>query len=218
MSRVFYCLLCEKSHSDLREHTKCTYCGRIFCNESLEAARSVGRENCPYCDKPIVLPSSRKKLIEKGGFSLITNKDKDALIDEGDGLFNQDFDEALSDGSDLSSLYEALFAEKKPVEVWVIKGENLNRLGKYDEALQACDQAIAIDSKNSSAWRSKGISLFSLSKYDEALQAVDQAIALASDNIASHMAWHTKSKMLSDLGNHGEAVKALKQAIRLVTK
>src|SRR5208283_3957332 len=42
---------------------------------------------------------------------------------------------------------------------WYSKGVDLDRLGKYDEAIIACDKAIKINPQYSDAWNSKGVAL-----------------------------------------------------------
>ena len=50
-----------------------------------------------------------------------------------------------------------------------IKGDSLNRLNKYQEAIELYDQAIQIDPSNINAINDKGVSLLKLKQYDEAI-------------------------------------------------
>jgi tetratricopeptide (TPR) repeat protein len=69
---------------------------------------------------------------------------------------------------------------------WYNNGLTLQKLFKYDEAIEALDKAIAINRHDPSisalAWHSKGNILYNLKKYDEAIQAYNASIALKPDN------------------------------------
>lgn len=69
---------------------------------------------------------------------------------------------------------------EKKVIVWNNKGVTLSRLGKYDEALEAYDQALRIDPDYPNAWNNKGVVLSRLGKYPEALEAFDRALQTRS--------------------------------------
>lgn len=69
---------------------------------------------------------------------------------------------------------------EKKVIVWNNKGVTLSRLGKYNEALEAYDQALRIDPDYPNAWNNKGVVLSRLGKYSEALEAFDRALQIRS--------------------------------------
>ncbi|GAB4426184.1 MAG: hypothetical protein OHK0039_44110 [Bacteroidia bacterium] len=58
------------------------------------------------------------------------------------------------------------------------KGIEFFNQRKYQEALKAFDQAIALDPQDANPWNGKGIVLNTLGQHPEALTAFDQAIAL----------------------------------------
>jgi serine/threonine protein kinase len=58
------------------------------------------------------------------------------------------------------------------------KGGALNSLGRYKEAIKACNEAIEKNSLNINAWNNKGIALNSLQHFDEAIFCFDQALKL----------------------------------------
>jgi Flp pilus assembly protein TadD len=108
-------------------------------------------------------------------------------------------------------------------EDWVNKGDALGESGKYDEALQAFNEAIRLDPQNADAWNDKGYALELLNKTTEAdvayakanelyLQAFDMAIKLDSKNSS---AWHNKGVVLVELGRYNEAIQAFHEVIKL---
>ena len=48
---------------------------------------------------------------------------------------------------------------------WIERGNNLFRLGNYDEAIKAYEKAINIDPKNAESWNSMGLALCYLEKH-----------------------------------------------------
>ncbi|MEI2761479.1 tetratricopeptide repeat protein [Methanothrix soehngenii] len=95
--------------------------------------------------------------------------------------------------------------DPQDANAWTIKGIALYDLGKYDEAIQAYDQAIRINPQFAEAWYNKGVALTALGKYDEAIKACDQAISI---NPQFAEAWYNKGVVLKALGKYDEAIKA----------
>lgn len=54
------------------------------------------------------------------------------------------------------------------------KGNALNYLGRYEEAIEYLDKALAINPNHDNASRNKG----NLRRYDEAIQCYDKAIEI----------------------------------------
>lgn len=52
--------------------------------------------------------------------------------------------------------------------VWYVKGIALNGLGRFEEALQACDKALELSPDYTNIWLVKGIALTELGRYEEA--------------------------------------------------
>ena len=61
---------------------------------------------------------------------------------------------------------------------WNNKGIAFGQQGKYDEAIQAYDEAIRLDPNDANAWHNKGFALNNQGKYDEAIKCFDEAIRL----------------------------------------
>jgi len=66
-----------------------------------------------------------------------------------------------------------------------LKGQELADQGKYAEAVQAYDQAIASDQKNDQIYYFKGNALLYQKHYQEAIDAYNQALALNPQNKAA---------------------------------
>jgi len=92
------------------------------------------------------------------------------------------------------------------------KGYALDSQGKYDEAIQAYDEAIEIDPQYVGAWINKGSALYSQGKYDEAVQAFDEAIEI---NPQFAEVWYNKGSALHAQGKYDDAIKAFDETIRL---
>ena len=105
------------------------------------------------------------------------------------------------------------FNDSDLARAWTCKGDALLNQGKFDEAIQACDEAIRLDPKYADAWANKGGGLYAQGKYDEAIQACDEAIRLDPKLAA---AWNTKGIALK--GKYDEAIQAFNEAIRLNPK
>lgn len=92
----------------------------------------------------------------------------------------------------------------------VIKGIELYKQGKYDEAIQAFDEAIGLDPNYAKAWSHKGYALSKQGKYDEAIECLDEAIRLDPNDTYP---WGVKGLVLEMQGNHDEAIKCFDEAI-----
>jgi len=64
---------------------------------------------------------------------------------------------------------------------WFKKGNKLDDLGKYQEAIEAFDEAIRINPDYAQAYNNKGAALNKLCKFQEAVTAFDQAIRINPD-------------------------------------
>ena len=60
--------------------------------------------------------------------------------------------------------------------VWGYEASAYNRLGKFSDAVDAADEAVAIDPGNVLAWTSKGTAETNLGNFGEAVSAYDQAL------------------------------------------
>ena len=97
-------------------------------------------------------------------------------------------------------------------EEWYNKGFDLDQIQyRYDEAIQAYDEAIRLDPRYAKPWNNKGRSLEEQGKYDEAVEAYDEAIRLDPE---FNNAWINKGYSLEKLGRLNEAVLCYDEIIR----
>ena len=61
-------------------------------------------------------------------------------------------------------------------EGWYTKGLDLRKLGRYDEAIKAFDEAIRLDPQDENAWFAKGDVSDRQFQYDDTIEAYDEVI------------------------------------------
>lgn len=95
---------------------------------------------------------------------------------------------------------------------WVRMAWMLNGLGRFDEAIVACEYAIMLNPSYANAYGNKGWALAGLERYEEALEACNKAIELGTHdaNTYSHKSW-----ALNVLKRHEEALAASNMGIEL---
>lgn len=84
--------------------------------------------------------------------------------------------------------------------------------GKWDEALQAYRQALAIDPRYGDAYIGMGDAYMSAGKYKEGFAAYEQAVSVAPSNPDAH---YSLGAAYNDMAMYGDAFKPFVQAIRL---
>lgn len=102
-------------------------------------------------------------------------------------------------------------APDQPV-VWSNRAAGLQRLKRYDEALEACARALALDPACADAYVNRGNVLLDLGQYAQALQASDQALALSPDFAEAHC---NRGSALQMLARWDDALAAYDRAIAL---
>ncbi|MBW4459592.1 MAG: tetratricopeptide repeat protein [Nodosilinea sp. WJT8-NPBG4] len=91
-------------------------------------------------------------------------------------------------------------------------GNRYPESGRYEEAIAAYDQALAIKPDKHEALYNKGYSLSVLGRYEEAIAAYDQTLAIKPN---LHEALYNKGYSLSVLGRYEEAIAAYDQALAI---
>lgn len=92
------------------------------------------------------------------------------------------------------------------------KGMILLSMGRYEEALQAFNQALRRNPDYAEGWNCKGIILMQMDRCREAIRCFDRAIALRPSFAA---AWNNKAEALWAMGKYREAMRACERAIEL---
>lgn len=81
-----------------------------------------------------------------------------------------------------------------------------------EEALDACEDAVAVQPKNHQALKSQGDALASLERYEGALVAYRKAVEIKPDY---HEAWNSQGEVLYRLQRYQEAITAHERAIKI---
>ena len=92
------------------------------------------------------------------------------------------------------------------------KGIALNNLGRYEEAIEYYDRALAIDPTLVESLSNKGASLHSLARYEEAIEYFDRALAIEPSYVRSLA---NKGNSLNALGRSAEAIEYYDRALAL---
>lgn len=109
--------------------------------------------------------------------------------------------------------YEKALVMKPNYDVaWIMKGNSLNALERFDEASKAFEKAIESNPESEEAWYNLGATLYRLGRLDEELAAYDQALALNPDFIK---AWNNKGATLHEMGKYEEAILCYDKVINL---
>jgi hypothetical protein len=65
---------------------------------------------------------------------------------------------------------------------WAQKGNLLNRLKRYSEALSALETAVSLKSDDGAMWNEKSLALYQLGRHEEALADIEKAIQLRGND------------------------------------
>jgi len=98
---------------------------------------------------------------------------------------------------------------------WINQGNALYGLEKYEQSLEAYEEALKLDIRNIKAWKYKGSAMGHLGKHTEALEAFEEALQLDSKDDG---AWKYKGDALYCLGKYTEALEAFEEALQLDPK
>ncbi|VXD23696.1 putative Tetratricopeptide repeat protein [Planktothrix serta PCC 8927] len=102
------------------------------------------------------------------------------------------------------------------IVAWLNYGNQLWRLGKNQEALNAFGQVVTLQPKSYLGWYGKGLTLYSMFQYTEALNAFDQAIQNSPPNFAPP--WYWRGQALVQLKRYEDALAAIKKALEMDRK
>jgi tetratricopeptide (TPR) repeat protein len=97
-------------------------------------------------------------------------------------------------------------------EAWYKRGISLFTLGRYEEAIESYNYAIAIKPDYYKTWYDKGIALRKLCKYEEAVKSYEEAIKIKRD---LQKAWHNRGNSLVALGKYVDAIESYDHAVEI---
>ncbi len=100
----------------------------------------------------------------------------------------------------------------KDAEAWSNKGVALGNLGRYEEAIQACDKVLELNPNYAEAWLNKGAVLGNLGRHEEAIQACDKVLEL-NPNLAE--AWSNRGIVFFRRHAYDESLRDLRKAREL---
>jgi tetratricopeptide (TPR) repeat protein len=95
---------------------------------------------------------------------------------------------------------------------YIKQGEGLLFEGRYQEAIAACDKAIALNPSLSQAWYQRGNALFKLQRFAESIASYDKAIAL---NPTKYDFWYNRARSFVKLQRYEEAIASCDKAVAL---
>jgi tetratricopeptide (TPR) repeat protein len=68
--------------------------------------------------------------------------------------------------------------EEHSAEIWFNKGNLLDDIGKYEEAVECYDKAILLNANVAEYWNNKATSLYNLNKFEESMNHYQMAIKI----------------------------------------
>ncbi len=117
----------------------------------------------------------------------------------------------------LAMLCTSALAQEETAEDWFNRGQELFRNHSYEEAIEAYDNALALNPQYGMAWGGKATALSLTGRYNESLDAFDEAIETwpANDTERISELWVFKGNTLQLMGRPKEAFEAFDEAIRI---
>lgn len=100
----------------------------------------------------------------------------------------------------------------KTAQDWYHEGQTLSNLSKHEEALAACDKAIALKSNYTEALYQKGLALYSLKNYDKATKVANELTKL---NPNSPLPYSILGLISAQKNNFDEALELYEKGISL---
>jgi superkiller protein 3 len=113
------------------------------------------------------------------------------------------------------SISSATSAEENTSAYWTAQGDELNAQYKFDDAIQAYDQALEINASHIAALVGKGEALWNVGRYNESLKSFDEVINLSPYYVR---AWVGKGVAFHGLGNFNESRRSYDKALEIDPK
>lgn len=93
---------------------------------------------------------------------------------------------------------------------WTMKGLDLKRSGRHQEAIACFDRALKINPRDALAWSHKGLVLAFLGRHQEAIPCYNRALKI---NPGYAENWSHKGASLARLGRNQEAIACFKKFV-----
>lgn len=93
----------------------------------------------------------------------------------------------------------------------ILKAAELSLQGRYEEAIQCYDQALAMNPNDKDGWNGKGDALDDLGKHEEAIICYDYALRIHPDDST----WAMKGIVLNKINRHQEASNCFDKALSI---
>jgi PKD repeat protein len=122
------------------------------------------------------------------------------------------YTEALSESNISLEVFNPLRFNKSCEIVWFNRAIILSMLGKYDEAINASDEALQLDMTDAGAWSNRGCAFEMYGSNREAIRSYDKAL-FYDESLAQ--AWYGKARVLGSLGRFKEALVCFDKAISI---
>ncbi len=101
---------------------------------------------------------------------------------------------------------------KEYIDLYIFKAMSLEKLEKYEEAINNCNIAINFDKDYFISYIIKSLSLKSLEKYEEAIDNCDIAIGIKMEACTPYM---VKALIFKELNQYDKVINILKKAVEL---
>ena len=138
------------------------------------------------------------------------------------GLFHKGLAAAFQGNSSAAITYFQKAKKVCPQNDWVLwfyLGLYFDKLGCYEDAIEADKQAIKINHDLDMAHNNLGVVYCKLGRYEEAIEAYKQAIRIRPDYADAHdnlaVVYYNLGNSYGESGLNEDAIKATKQAIRI---
>lgn len=95
---------------------------------------------------------------------------------------------------------------------WIKKAIALNESGRFSDAIECYDRALALDTNDASAWYWKGCALAKLHRHEDAVSSYRNAVRLDPKSAAP---WFNMGHCLGLLGRHDEVIKCCARALEI---
>jgi len=116
--------------------------------------------------------------------------------------------EAANEAFEKAALSYDAYLQKNPTsaDAWKNMGQDLNNLGRYEEALQSFERVSELNQKDADAWISKGSVLqYGLKRLNESIEAYEEATNVSPDNPE---VWKANAYALLEAKRYNESLAA----------